>query len=342
MAETISVRQILADLLQGRAPARPLFVPIVFALGARVENLPLRAFLANPTKISNALRQIRGALHSDGVSCYFDPLLEAEVLGGALEWTSEREAATVHWPAGSRPGQLPANLPSPEDATKRGRVPVALEVIRRLKALQREDSLLMAGVSGPFTLAARLTGLCGHPPLTREDLPDSALELASSTILHVSKAFAEAGANLVFLREEVLPILSAESSEEWALMLTPILNIIRFYQALPVLQSTNDRVFAGNSNVTLPFARECVVCPSLEVMRSLSAETHGGEPGPTLGLGLPASAFQQNQQNDPGFDQLLRRVICDRRPAIVTTVDDVPPSTDLKRLASISEVVRRC
>src|SRR4029077_18774449 len=89
MAETFNPRQAVQRLLQGIPPSRPLFLPIVFSLGARIENLPLRNFLSNPTKIASALRQIRTHLRSDGLTCYFDPFLEAEALGGALDWDAE-------------------------------------------------------------------------------------------------------------------------------------------------------------------------------------------------------------------------------------------------------------
>src|SRR5262252_6228364 len=107
MSVSSSPRQILKELLQGNAASRPLFVAILFALGARVENLPLREFLTNPTKISNSLRQIRLRLRVDAVSCYFDPYLEVEALGGTLEWPSEQVAATVRWPVSSGKGQAP-------------------------------------------------------------------------------------------------------------------------------------------------------------------------------------------------------------------------------------------
>src|ERR1700690_1445118 len=144
MAENNTPHQILKDLVHGGVLSRPLFVPIVFALGARVENVSLRAFLANPTKISHSLRQTRPHLRSDGVSCYFDPLLEAEALGGKLEWRSDNEPPALRWPPGSEPGQLPEGLRSPEEMLRNGRLPVALEVIRRLKALLRDEVLLMA------------------------------------------------------------------------------------------------------------------------------------------------------------------------------------------------------
>jgi hypothetical protein len=342
MAENNTPHQILKDLVHGGAPSRPLFVPIVFALGARIENLSLRAFLANPTKISNSLRQTRPHLRSDGVSCYFDPLLEAEALGGTLEWRSDNEPPTLRWPPGSEPGQLPAGLGSPEEMLKSGRMPVALEVIRRLKALLRDEFLLTAGVSGPLTLAARLAGLYGDDRRQAgTDLTDSLLEVATSAVAQASKAFAEAGANLIFLREERLLAMPSGSSEDWASMLGPIFNIIRFYEAQPVLQIVDEHGVSEAVEVILQLARGCVVCLPLEAIQSVPAEKCSGMRSAKLGIGLPAAAFQPDQPSDPSFSSRLAELISDVQPAIVTTASDVPAATDLKRLAAISEIVRR-
>ena len=147
---------MLKGLLQGTPPPRPLFLPIVFSLGAKVENLPLRAFLCNATKITNSLRQIRTHLRSDGVSCYFDPYLEAEALGATLQYAADDQRPALQWPRVAKAGELPENLRSPEDAAKSPRVTVAVEVLQRLKSLMRDEPLLCAGVAGPFTLAAHL------------------------------------------------------------------------------------------------------------------------------------------------------------------------------------------
>src|ERR1700758_5670802 len=126
-------RQIVQELLQGNPPPRPLFLPIVFSLGARLENLPLRDFLANATKISNSLRQIRGHLRADGISCYFDPNLEAEALGATLEWEGD-SVRRLNWPSAARNGGTPALRPA-EVAANSARVAVAIDVIKRLNAL---------------------------------------------------------------------------------------------------------------------------------------------------------------------------------------------------------------
>src|SRR5713101_824443 len=104
MPDVFHPRLAVKGLLNGVAPPRPLFLPIVFSVAARVENVPLRAFFANPTKISNSLRQVRARLRADGVTCYFDPFLEAEALGGVLQWTSDDGPPAIQWPEASEGG----------------------------------------------------------------------------------------------------------------------------------------------------------------------------------------------------------------------------------------------
>ena len=153
--------EIVKSLLQGIAPPRPLFLPIVFAHAARLENLSLADFRKSPTKIVNALRQIRGHLRADGVTCYYDPFLEVEALGGIVEWNTQGNIPAVRWPENIAHGELPEATamgeapkisPSvgPSASQSNNPVAVAVEVIRRLKTILRDDCLLMTVVSGPL------------------------------------------------------------------------------------------------------------------------------------------------------------------------------------------------
>jgi uroporphyrinogen-III decarboxylase len=334
MAENISPRQILRAVLQGDPPARPLFAPIAFSLAARVENLALPIFLANPTKVSNALRQIRSPLRTDAVSCYFDPLLEMEALGYVIEWMPEIEQPRASWPSGALVGELPSGLSDPADVIKRGRVPVALEIIRRLKALFREESLLMVGVSGPFTLATRLTNLFGASVVTRSDISNAALEVSAAVVAQISKSFAAAGANLIFLREEFAPTLDARALGEWTSMLTPVVNVIRFYEALPVLQFKKEIVPPEDLEAVLSAMTGSVFCPPLPTLRRASAEKPASISSSAVGLSL------EFQFEDASFQQALKGLIRDLRPAIVTTASDLPPTIDPQRVAAFADLVR--
>lgn len=330
MAENPTPRQMARDLLQGIAPPRPLLLPIIFSLGARVENLPLRIFLSNPTKICNAQRQIRGRLPADAVTCYFDPYLEAESLGAVLRWSNDDQPPSVCWAVPALRGELPPRLRSPEEAVKAGRIPIAAEVIRRLASLLRDDVLLMAGVSGPFTLAARLLQWGEQDVGSADDVPAAACEVAASMLTQVASALAEAGANVILICEDILPRLSADSCDDWATRLSPAINIIRFYGALPVLLLTNPVAVSENSALLATREWEAILCPA--VQRSSLAQWSSAD-AKKIGLALPPDRLSTDRSL---FDQIVQL-----RPALVTTAGDVSLSTDVKQLAAIFAATSR-
>jgi Uroporphyrinogen decarboxylase (URO-D) len=328
-------------LLQGIAPPRPLFLPIVFSPGARVENQPLAAYLSNPTKICNAQRQLRGALRTDGFSCYFDPFLEVEALGGTLQWGAADQAPAVRWPHGAEPGEMPDVLRSPEEAAQSGRIPIAIEVLRRMKAMVRDDSILMAGVTGPFTLAARITQMEAGDAWRGQEIPEHAVEFAGAVVTRISGAFVEAGAGLIMIQEDVLPRLSQERCAAWASALEPAFNVIRFYEALPVLQLTAGDGFGANAEVMLQRRWDCVLCPTLH---GIPAQLTAGAPewnSATLGLALPLETFQSEESALQVSSGCLRSMVAALRPALLTTANDVPAMTDMKRLDKVLEKVPR-
>ncbi|HKM66994.1 MAG TPA: uroporphyrinogen decarboxylase family protein [Candidatus Acidoferrum sp.] len=330
MSGGLHPREMIKGLLQGIAPTRPLFLPIVFSLGAKVENLSLQSYLANPTKISNALRQIRGYLRADGVCCYFDPYLELDALGANLQWGAAGEAPQISWQGGSKRGELPGGLRSVEDAAKAPRVTVAVEVIRRLKTILRNEPLLMAGVTGPLTLASQLTGCRGESESAVGDLNSDAIELSAAILGSFARTFAEAGTNVVFIQEEVAPAASDESYEHWASLLEPVFNVVRFYEALPVLLLTES--FVSGANLALMFRRNwnCVVC--LPVKEYVAAIAGGARTNSAVGMGIALPSGQFSGQALTALDAFgsVGEAVKALRPAIVTTTGDVPLSSDPK------------
>ena len=338
MAEKTGARQIVKGLLQGIAPPRPLFLPIVFSHGARIENVPLRVFLTNPTKISNSLRQIRGRLHSDGVTCYYDPLLEAEALGGRIEWDAEGQIRWLEWPGDW--GELTQQEKIVGEPAKRGRVGVALEVVRRLKLILRDDCLLMAGIAGPFALATMLARLNREQEIRLSDLPAATLDLAATLIAPLATSLVEAGAGVIFIREEILPTLSEEACAEWATRVAAAVNIVRFYEALPVLLLTDRRSVEMNREAIVRQNWDCVVCPALdgapeamEGFRSL---------GPTrFGIALPTDAFKGSATSERYAEDSFRGVLREAAPAVLTTAGEVSADASMERLNKVWENICR-
>jgi hypothetical protein len=341
MIENSTPRQMAKDLLQRIVPPRPLFLPIVFSVSARIENVSLRAFLGNPTKIVNAQRHIRSPLRSDGVMCYSDPYLEAEALGANIQWGQADQFSSLKWPGDAVRGKLSSDVRAPEEAVKSGRVSIAIDTIRRLASMLRDGPLLMASISGPFTLAARLTQLPPDGALNREAFLEEALELAASTITKISGAFAEAGASLIFIHEELLPPLSSESCHVLASLLAPVLNVIRFYETLPVLLMTDEHCLFQNMDLVFQRSWDCVLCP---VLKPSTLQPFAGIPKGTtapLGFALPLNAFGTRANDSTDAGHALKSVVSGFRPSLLTTAGDVLPATDMKHLLKVLESVPR-
>jgi uroporphyrinogen-III decarboxylase len=301
--------------------------------------LPLRAFLTNPTKISNSLRQVRARLRADGITCYFDPFLEAEALGGVVQWEAEGQPPSLRWPEHMfERGSSEVSAPSVEPA-RRGRVPVAIDVIRRLNATLRADNLLVASVTGPLTLAASMAQLDVTAANSIREIPESALDLVAAGISGIATAFVEAGASVVLIREDFLPALSEEDFPGWCSRLAPTVNIVRFYEALPVLLLTRQSGVVANHEAIVREPWDCVVCsvfdgrPESALLPELGATR--------FGVALAPEAIAAGGSGGAEFDESVRVMASYLRPAVITTAGDLPAAVDMERLNRLWDNVRR-
>lgn len=275
MPHDVTPRQLLDSALRGGRPVRPLLLPIVFSLGAKIQGLPLPAFLRNPQKICNSLRDIRGFLRVDGVAGYFDPALQPEA------------------------------------------IPVAAEVIRRLRPMLGQDALLFAGTAGPFTMAHR-------------SKPSGKPDPAAAAFLHrAASQLVEAGADLIFIIEEALPKLSREQCQDWMESLGPTFNVIRFFGALPVLLLPDPGSVAANFEVLRRERWNCVLCPAFDGLPLPAADVDA----PGFGMALPVGLLQPAGSAEFALPASIRERISEYRPVLVTTAGDVPGATDMKCLA---------
>jgi hypothetical protein len=313
---------MIRAMLQGEMLPRPLLLPIVFSLGAKLENLSGRAFLGNATKIASSQRQIRNVLGLDGVTCYFDPYLEAEAFGCELTWSAD-EMTRVLRPREASAINLWQRLRAPEEIVKKGRIPVACDVVRRLKMMLPGEPALMVGVSGPCALSDLLLGSAHDVEPSCREVVQFAAELTAA----VCKSFLESGATVIFIREDSA---SFQNCEPWADLLSPIVNAIRFYEALPVL------VFDGPLPEAAIAASEAR-CQGLICPRAIDLVS-GKSQRPVLAQGaayLPDSCFLPCQKENGALGRSLQVLARDTHLGVLTSRRDVPKDLDVKSLASL-------
>jgi Uroporphyrinogen decarboxylase (URO-D) len=306
MSDDSTPRRMVKAWLKGEPPSRPLLMPILFSLGARMENLSPKNFQSNPTKIANALRQIRSVFEVDGLVCYFDPRLEIEALG---------------------PRQADGSWVTPDSFEDKGFIPVACDVLRRTKAMLKDEPALIIPVSGPIRLARQLCG--GDAGGSIAGSPQEVIQFAAEVTASVARTFAEAGADLIMFAEDFADGLPLTGFEAYASLLAPVVNIVRFYEALPVLllgkvaERTLDSVKAN--------LEDCVLCPTWTGEKGAS-KLAPHQPPRGMAYALPMEAFCQGPQ------QFARQVIAQGEPSapkvwLLTSTEDVTAGLDLKQLA---------
>ncbi|WP_300458813.1 hypothetical protein [Desulfobacula sp.] len=196
-----------------------LFIPLVFSFGAKIENMPVEAFLRDPTKITNSLRAIQGHFQTDGILSYGYRQALSEALGirsnninTALTDLSEKSL-----------GQIKERV---QDLTRHEIIQTAVEVAKRLRVLLPE-TLLKVAVMGPWTLANRLTNLSVEALINHPQV----MSLTSKAVLNFVKAMGETGIDLLIIHEMQVPAMNGNDQAKKLLkrFYSPSYNTAKFY-----------------------------------------------------------------------------------------------------------------
>jgi hypothetical protein len=282
-----------------------LFAPLIFSFGAVFEDMPLREFLGNPTKLSNTLRTIQNYFQVDGVVCYADTTVLAESLGCRL---IDDSYPPVLEPLREVPDDFEARL---IELPRTGRVATAIEVTKRLNILL-PDSILLCLVPGPVTLAGELVGQSSDEVLNHPDL----LGQMAKASLTFTKALGDGGIDIVVIREETLPLLDDETAKVLGRCYTPIWNTAKFYEISPLLMIEK---FLPENIDRLQKIVDGIIFPADYVSESLPKAKK-------LSFALPVSLLEKEHEEIEAF--LARKGITGAAESsqlfLVTTDREVP------------------
>ena len=143
--------------------SRPSFVPFVYRLAARLEQVPEKELLESPTLLATALRNAHRLFGYDAVVSHFDLGLAADACG---DLPADRADQVVH----------------------QGRWPVVLEGTRRLVKELGQRAVIVGVLTGPLSLARQLG--------------DASVDRAARAALALGRAYAEGGVGALVVAEE--------------------------------------------------------------------------------------------------------------------------------------------
>jgi hypothetical protein len=196
-----------------------IFVPLIFSFGAKLEDLPMETFLHDPTKVSNALRTIQNYFRTDGIFTYGDGQLLPEALGCVCRGTAAVKDGPVLNP--DRADDVERRL---DEILQHERVSIAIEVTKRLNMLL-PDTLLAGLLTGPVTLATRLTGVSGEEALGQPKL----ISLTTKAALTFTRALGDTGIDILIVSEDALPPIDANLARVLPRVYSPIWNTAKYY-----------------------------------------------------------------------------------------------------------------
>jgi len=207
---------------------RPVFVPFVYGLAAKISQLPLQEMVSDATYFTHSLEEAYKLLQYDGMVNNFDSTLEAETFGCELEWPSDYSAPRT---AGCR--QLELREVNPEESS---RIPILLETTKRVVMSQGKEAAVIGVLSGPCSLAKTLTS--DEAAEKSRDI-EGVISLAGKLLTKLTKSLCELKIDAVFFREDLLgkeyPAELLSRNKAYAAVYATLFNLIKYYNCYPML-----------------------------------------------------------------------------------------------------------
>lgn len=178
-----------------------------------------RDVLTDADKLLESLLEVNKLYDPDGQPIVFDLQIEAEILGCDLRWADKAPPSVASHPL-AHELTVPSKLPQKED----GRLPIVIDVIRRMKQTVGQTTALYGLVCGPLTLASHLRGT--EIFIDIFDNPDQLHQLFRYTkevCTTVSQYYIEAGVDVIAV---VDPLVSQISSRHFETFLSSVFSEI--------------------------------------------------------------------------------------------------------------------
>jgi hypothetical protein len=181
-----AARKRAQAIANGRGRDHRVVIPLAFEVAARISARPLDKFRNDPGQLANGLGELQHAINADGIVCALANEMELNSAAG-----QGLNADTI---------------------IASGPVAASLEACSRLRQSNMDEIVLLAGVTGPATLARQF---------------GANLTAAGECFANIVKAFCTSGADVVMLFEDA----DTTEDDDWKAAVKTAHNIAHFYQA---------------------------------------------------------------------------------------------------------------
>ncbi|MFP4491299.1 MAG: uroporphyrinogen decarboxylase family protein [Spirochaetaceae bacterium] len=186
-------KELVLSAMENKTTERTPYVPFVGVHAAQLLDMKADEYLQSGDNIVAGVSKAIELYNPDGIPVIFDLQIEAEVFGSSIIWSEDNPPAVSSHPLmGDR--KL-SDLP--EITEESGRIPMAMDVTRRLRK-SYPDVALYGLITGPFTLSLHLMG--PEIFMTMYDDPDyvkEMMEFCTETAKKMASWYMENGCDII-------------------------------------------------------------------------------------------------------------------------------------------------
>ncbi len=208
-------KELLLKTLRHEITEQVPWVPFAGVHAGKLKGFDAEEVLKDADKLFISLMEARRLYDPDGMPVVFDLQLEAEILGCELLWSKENPPSVKSHPlAAGKTIPCACRIP----AADTGRIPVVLDVMKRMKAEVGDEVALYGLICGPFTLASHLRGSGIFMDMLKDpDYVRELVEYCAEVGCRMTDLYTEAGMDIIAV---VDPLVSQISPKHFEAMLS--------------------------------------------------------------------------------------------------------------------------
>lgn len=208
-------KEILLKTLAHEETSCVPWVPFAGVHAGALKGYSAKEVLQNGEKLLESLLEVNRIYKPFGQPVIFDLQVEAECLGCELVWAEDAPPSVA-----SHPLEDDDELHIPCDCTipskEAGRIPMILEVMKRMKQEVGDTTLLYGLICGPFTLAAHLRGNQIFMDMyDDEEKVADFLHYCNKIAMKMADYYMEAGMDVIAVVDPLISQISADHFGEF-------------------------------------------------------------------------------------------------------------------------------
>jgi len=204
-------KELLLKALRHEETPRPAWLPMAGVHAGFLKGYAADEVYQDADKLVESLLEVNKMYTPDGLILLFDLQLEAEILGCTLKWEKNGPPSVR-----SHPLENTLEIPDTKITKESGRIPLVIDVARRIKKEVGDKVALYGLFCGPYTLCSHLRGTNffrdarRHPEYVKE-----LMDYTSDLGIQMADIYLDEGVDVIVPTDPVVSQISPKHFDEF-------------------------------------------------------------------------------------------------------------------------------